>query len=131
MEKNINLRKKSLFSYGFVGIVWVVFGIVQIIELPKYFKTVLMIVLLGMMSISICSHFMKSDKIDEMSKVNELKAQSTSYILLALFFSILLIISFFKNVWIVDLVKILPFLFGLNLMSKSLLFIFYEKAGQY
>ena len=130
MNKSMSLRKKVLLEDGLMGCIWIGLCFVKALELVNPVKNIALSVILIGVIVSIGSMFCKSDKEDEMSKLNMIKAESETYKLLRGFMLIALVFTFGNKNLTLDTNIIIPILFGIILISKAISFIYYEKHGE-
>ncbi|WP_160674118.1 hypothetical protein [Clostridium sp. C8-1-8] len=129
MNKVLTVKEKATLSNGFLGLIWIVIGFLQVFK-PNKIVTLLAIVffLLGIISI-LLSIFVKTEQDDERSRHNKDRAKSDIYDILILAILICTLLVSFKGTWNIDLKRIMPFLLGGINIIQYILFIVYEKAG--
>ncbi|HAK42750.1 MAG TPA: hypothetical protein DCM59_08690 [Clostridium sp.] len=132
MKRVLTLREKAAFSNGFLGIIWIIMGIVGIMDIFKRNTILNLVVAIFLVVASILvfvPHFIKTEPEDEMSEYNNNKAKSRIYELLSLGILICTLISILKGIWVIDLKIILPFVLGGVNLLEFILFVVYEKVG--
>lgn len=129
MNKIMNLRQKELLRDGISGMVWIIIGFMQVFEFNKILKVMVLIALVGSLISNFIPYFVETDVKDELAQLNEKKSKSGVYDLLVLIVMICALISIFKEVWIVNLKSIMPFLGGGIIIFKSIFFVICEKVG--
>ncbi|MFW2490374.1 hypothetical protein ACN077_17695 [Clostridium chromiireducens] len=129
MKIVMKLKTRELFKNGVLGIVWIIVGATKFFEMNIYLKLILALILFTASILVFIPYFVKSEKEDEMSKLNQNKAKSIICDLLTLGIMICSLVAFYKDGWMVDLKLVLPFIMGSVLLSNYLLFIFYERVG--
>lgn len=129
MKKVLTLKEKSVLRNGFLGAVWIIMGIIQILR-PSTILVVVAAVFLLVGSVSMfVPYFIKTETEDEMSEYNKNRSKAKVYEILSLGISICTLIAIFKGVCVIDLKIILPFLLGGINLLEFILFVIYEKVG--
>lgn len=129
MKRVLTLREKSVLRNGLLGAVWIIMGIIQILQ-PSTILVVVAAVFLLVGSVSMfVPYFIKTETEDEMSEYNKNRSKARVYELLSLGISICTLIAIFKGVWVIDFKIILPFLLGGINLLEFILFVVYEKVG--
>lgn len=129
MNKSMSLRQKVLLSDGLMGCVWIGLCAIKFWGLVNSIKNIVLGIVLIVIIVSVVSMYCKSDKEDEMSKLNMMKAESGTYKLLRCIMVIALLFTFGNENITLDSNIIFPILFGITLIIKAILFIYYEKHG--
>ncbi len=130
MNKVMNLRTRELLLSGIVGAMWIIYGLMRVLNVNKTIDLITSIVFLITLVISIVPYFIKTEKQDEMAKLNMNKARSMVCELLLLGIMVCLLISTIKDSWVVDMKIVMSFLIGIGFLFKYIFFIIYEKAGE-
>lgn len=118
-----------MLKSGFVGVVWIIVGLMQVFEFNKIIKVMVVIVLVVALISNFIPYFVKTEVKDEMAQLNEKKSKSGVYDFLILGIMICALISIFKDTGIVDLKLIMPFLVGGITFLKYIFFVICEKVG--
>ncbi|OPJ57792.1 hypothetical protein [Clostridium chromiireducens] len=129
MKKEMNLRTKELLVSGIFGIVWIAIGFLNYFQLNFILKAIVSLVLLIASISFLVPYFIKAEKEDEMSLLNQRKAKSRLCDLLILGISIFTLMSVYKDVWVVDLKFIMPFIIGGVNLIKYIFFVLGERFG--
>lgn len=129
MKKVLTLKEKSVLRNGFLGIVWIIMGIIQIIQPSTILVVVAAVFLLVGSASMFVPYFIKTETEDEMSEYNKNRSKARVYELLSLGISVCTLIAIFKGMWVIDLKIILPFLLGGINLLEFILFVVYEKVG--
>ncbi|NRY63807.1 hypothetical protein [Clostridium beijerinckii] len=129
MKKEINLRTKELLESGVFGIVWIAMGLLNLFQLNFILKAIVGLILLIASISFLIPYFIKSEKEDEMSILNQRKAKSRLCDLLILGISVFTLISVYKDSWVVDLKFIMPFIIGGVNLIKYIFFVVGERFG--
>ena len=129
MKRVLTLREKAAFSNGFLGIIWIIMGVMHIFQQNTILNLVVAIFLLVCSSLVFVPYFVKTEPEDEMSEYNKNRAKLKVYQLLSIGIMICTLISIFKEVWAIDFKIILPFVLGGVNLLEFILFVVYEKVG--
>lgn len=131
MNKSMSLKKKVLLDDGLMGVICIGIAISKMINnTNSLIENSITVVMMLAIIVSIGSVFVKSDKEDEMSKENMLKAESNTY--RSIKFIMLLTYAYRTKVaqFNINLDKYIPLIYGVILLINSFSFIYYEKHGE-
>lgn len=81
MNKVMNLKTKDFFENGFVGILWIIVGIAELLNSNATIDIVIDIILFGDFIFILISQFVKTEIEDEMAEYNK-KEQRLMHLLL-------------------------------------------------
>lgn len=129
MNKVMSLKIRELLLNGIVGIMWIVYGIIQVLNPNKslgLFTTSAFIIIL---IVSVIPYFIKTEIQDEMAKHNMDAARSIVCELLIGGMLICNLISTINSEWISNIQVVMSFLIGMGYLFKYIIFVIWEKNG--
>jgi multisubunit Na+/H+ antiporter MnhG subunit len=129
MNKVMSLKTRELLVSGIVGAMWILFGVMQVLNVNKTIDLITNIVFLIVIVISIIPYFMKTEIQDEMARHNMDKARSMACELLMLGMMICVLTSTIIGGWVVDIKLVMSFLMGIGYIGKYIIFVISEKNG--
>lgn len=129
MNKVMSLKTRELLVSGIVGAMWILYGVMQVLNVNKTIDLITNIVFLIVIVISIIPYFMKTEIRDEMARHNMDKARSMACELLMLGMMICVLTSTIVGAWVVDIKLVMSFLMGIGYLGKYIIFVIAEKTG--
>lgn len=129
MNKVMSLKIRELLLNGIVGIMWIVYGIIQVLNVNKsvglFTRSIFIIILV----VSVIPYFVKTEIQDEMAKHNMDVARSIVCELLIAGMLICNLISTINSEWMSNIQVVMSFLIGIGYLFKYIIFIIWEKNG--
>ncbi|OOM13978.1 hypothetical protein [Clostridium saccharobutylicum] len=129
MNKVMSLKTRELLVSGIVGAMWILYGVMQVLNANKIIDLITNTVFLIVIVISIIPYFMKTEIQDEMARYNMDKARSMACELIILGMIICVLTSTVIGGWVVDIKLVASFLIGIGYLSKYIIFVISEKNG--
>lgn len=129
MNKVMSLKTRELLLSGMVGVMWIVYGIIQVLNVNKsigVFTTSIFIIILV---VSIIPYFLKTEIQDEMAKHNMDAARSIVCELLIAGMLLCNLISSINSEWMSNIQAVMSFLIGIGYLFKYIIFVIWEKNG--
>ncbi|UYZ39060.1 hypothetical protein OD350_28730 (plasmid) [Clostridium beijerinckii] len=129
MNKIMNLRTREFLVNGLVGIMWIIYGMIQILDVNKsvgvYGKSIFIIIIMA----NIVPYLVKTEIQDEMAKHNMDIARSKVCELLIVGMLICSLLSTVNIEWMSNIQIVMSFLIGIGELFKYIIFVIYEKNG--
>lgn len=129
MNKVMSLKTRELLVSGIVGVMWVLYGVMQVLNVNKIIDLITNILFIIVIVISIIPYFMKTEIQDEMAKRNMDKARSMTCEFLMLGMMSCVLVSTIRDGWVMDVKLVISFLMGIGYLSKYIIFVISEKNG--
>ncbi|MEG1285279.1 MAG: hypothetical protein RSD22_06060 [Romboutsia sp.] len=129
MKRALTLKEKSILTNGGSGIIYIVFGFIQIFQKNRIGDGLLLILigiptLLGLITV-----LLKTDPEDEMAQYNKYRTKAKVYELISLGIWIYIFMALFEVGWMINIKLVLPFLLGVFNLLELIIFVAYEKVG--
>ena len=130
MKKEITLVASRTIQYVFNGAAWILYGIFNLFD-NKICNIMSIIFMLIAFITSLISIFGKREEEDEMG-AEHLQASKarTLDINIIIILTVALVALFCKNFFVLDFVKVYPFIIGTMELFTGVLFVKYEKVGE-
>lgn len=130
MNKVMSLKTRELLVSGIVGAMWILYGVMQVLNVNKNIDLITNIVFLIVVVISIIPYFIKTEIQDEMARYNMDKARSMACEFIILGMTACVLTSTIIGGWVVDIKLVVSFLIGIGYLSKYIIFVVSEKNGE-